>query len=243
MAKVPVKIFISYAHADGQNFTIFNEALKKYLGQSLYFNFTAWEDSQLNVGFKWHDSIQENLKNADIAILCVSHNFFQSEYIKESEFKNLLSRYTETLIIPVYFNTCEINTWKNLGDIQFFKPRGATYGCPDDTDFSFSSLTQNTHNTDSETNSYCTDLVKHIEQAYINKIEKQNRKERMSRLSNKIVEYVIITAIVLSLVFVVYTFGFNHINDDGKRFNGTVGCAMFFGTSGLFIVNRKFQHN
>lgn len=249
MPKVHVKIFISYAHKDEQAFAVFKPAIKEELDKSTFFSFDAWEDSGIPVGAKWHDYIQKKLKKCRIAILCVSDNFFASEYIKESEFKELINEYGRVLIVPVYFADCKINTWENLAAIQFFKPKGALYGMPETMDFSFSDLVTaaSLSQPDKEkyVSSYCSDLSLHLQQSYIaaNLDEDESRLKKV-KFSDKAVEYLIIAAIAISLIFIVHTFALNKtLDEDAQKFKGAVWGAMFFGSSGLFMVNRKFQHN
>lgn len=247
MSKVHVKLFISYAHKDEQSFNAFKPAIQEQLNKSDYFIFDAWEDSGIPVGAEWHKYIQKKLKKCKIAILCVSNNFFASDYIKELEFKNLLNSYSKILIVPLYFGPCKIDTWEDLASIQFFKPRGNDYGLPDVNDFSFSDLiiapTLNQQVKEENINKFCMALSQHIQQSYIAaNIDEED--EKPPKISDKIIEYVILAAIVLSLLFIVYTFVLNDaIEFNTKKFNGTVGCAMFFGSSSLFMVNRKFQHS
>lgn len=249
MEKVHVKIFISYAHKDEQEFTVFKPAIRDALNKSTFFSFDAWEDSGIPVGTKWHDYIQRKLKKCRIAILCVSDNFFASEYIKESEFKELITGYTKVLIVPVYFADCKIDTWEDLSAIQFFKPKGALYGMPDNTDFSFSDLVTANSITQSDkekyVTSYCDDLSLHLQQAYIAaNFDEEQDSSKAAKFSDKAVEYLIIAAIAISLVFIIKTFAITKtIDEDAQRFKGAVWGAMFFGSNVLFMVNRKFQHS
>lgn len=248
MPKVHVKIFISYAHKDEQAFNVFKPAIKEALNKSTFFSFDAWEDSGIPVGSKWDDYIQKKLKRCRIAILCVSNNFFSSEYIKNSEFEELIKRYANVLIVPVYFAPCKINTWEELAAIQFFKPKGDVYGLPGAADFSFTDLvttvTSETHKRNN-IDSYCNELSLHLQQSYIaDNLDEETGNVKVNKFSDKAVEYIILAAIAISLVFIVHTFALSKtLDEDAQKFKGAVWGAMFFGSSGLFMVNRKFQHN
>lgn len=262
MPEIPVKIFISYAHSDAPFFEVFRDGLKNHLASSDCCDFSSWTDADIPVGSNWDEEIQKNLGGADVAILCVSANFLNSRYIRSDEFENLLHKYPNTLIIPVYFNHCNINAWKDLAGKQFFKPAGDRYEEAGQPDFAFCDLVAfNRKNglyiPNTNVDLYLQDFVKKIEAAVMRKNggdvtgaaaavfsgeENSGKPAKEKKLSDKIVEASIITAIVLSLGFIVYTLAFSNA-DTGKQFNSTIGAAMFFGSSGLFMVNKKFQHN
>jgi hypothetical protein len=239
MAKPSVKVFISYAHKDASFFEVFKEGIKDHFNDSAYFDFAMWEDSEIPLGSNWDDDIQENLGTADIALLCVSENFFASKYIESSEFNALKEKYTDTLIIPVFFDYCNINAWDNLAVKQFFKPSGRVYGQPSNDRFSFCDLVRSSGDTSPNVNmqKYFQDLVKEIEKAYISK-NVVKRGFLQSDLSNRIVQYIIIAAILLSVVFIFYTL---FSNGDSKKFNSIMGSAMFFGSFAAFTFNKKFS--
>ncbi len=263
MSLVPVKIFISYAHKDAPFFEVFKDGIRNHLSSSNVCDFSSWTDADIPLGSNWDEEIQKKLGAANVAILCVSANFLNSRYIKADEFENLQQLYPGTLIIPVYFNHCNMNAWKDLAIRQFFKPAGDRYSEAGQADFAFCDLVGFSKNEglyipNPYIDLYLQDLVKKMETAITGKTESYDDKEaspvfintqinsnkKEKKFTDKIVELVILAAIVLSLGFIVYTLAFNG-NDtfDSKKFNGTIGAAMFFGSSGLFVVNRKFQHN
>lgn len=232
-----VKLFISYAHKDDESFRLFRPAIKEALNKSRFFTFDAWEDSRIPVGSEWDKYIREKLASSKIAILCVSDNFFSSKYIQESEFAELLSNYSNTLIVPVYFAPCNIGTWEDLKAIQFFKPGGAVYGLPEVADFSFSELVSNTtlsqENKKKEISKYCDDLSNHLQQAYID--AKIGDGETRS-LSDRIVTYAIVTALVGALLFTFYSLFFD---TETRQFNSIMGSGVFFGSFAAFTYNKK----
>ncbi len=260
MPKKLIKAFISYAHKDAPFFAIFKDALKSQLNTSDKFEFSAWEDSEIPLGTDWDTVIKSNLGNANLAILCVSAGFLNSRYIQENEFDALINQYPNTTIIPVYFNHCNFNANKKLAAKQFFKPGGDRYNKADKDDFAFCDLikfreTDGTAIPNSNIDLYISDFVKKVEASLGGTADyypppgpedKQpgepfHKKEK--KITDRIVEIAILAAIILSLFFIIYTFAFN--GDDAfetRKFNGTIGAAMFFGSGGLFVVNRKFQH-
>lgn len=265
MPKIPVKIFISYAHKDAPFFEVFRDGLKNHLASSDICDFSAWTDADIPVGSNWDEEIQGKLGGADVAVLCVSANFLNSRYIRSDEFEKLVHKYPRTLIIPVYFNHCNFNAWQDLAVKQFFKPAGERYGEAGQPDFAFCDLVAFNKNNglyipNPNVDLYLQDFVKKIEPAVSGKSGSTGVADTVikntpvlgggdgstakpeKKLSDKIVEASIISAIVLSLGFIIYTLAFNDA-DAAKQFNSTIGAAMFFGSGGLFIVNKKFQHN
>ena len=262
MAKVPVKIFISYAHKDAPFFEVFRDGVKNHLSTSSVCDFSSWTDDEIPLGSNWDEQIQNNLGNADVAVLCVSANFLNSRYIKADEFGVLLKKYPGTLVIPIYFNHCNINAWGELAIKQFFKPSGNRYGEAAQADFAFCDLVEFRKSDglflpNPNIDLYLQDFAGKLEKAVTGNTsiigEKPESKTDIPSqppaadkkgLPDKIVEYVIIAAIILSLVFIIQTFALNKSLDaDAQKFKGAVWGAMFFGSSGLFIVNRKYQHS
>jgi TIR domain len=174
MTKEFVNIFISYAHDDKAYFDdVFKPKLKNHLASSLKYDFKVWDDAEIPKGANWHDVIQENLEKADVAVLCISGAFFNSEYIKKYEFEQLINNYPNTLIIPVYFLPCNIRTWAKLSKIQFFIPEGDKYGMAGKEDFSFGHLVVFTapkvYNPNANIETYLKDLTLDIEVAWSKK--------------------------------------------------------------------------
>jgi hypothetical protein len=263
MPGTAIKIFISYAHKDAPFFEVFRDGIRAHLQSSANFDFSSWTDENIPLGANWHHEIQKNLDSADVAILCVSANFLNSHYIRSDEFEALVNKYPATLILPLYFNHCNTNAWQGLAVKQFFKPGGHRYGEAEQADFAFCNLV-NFRQSDGlqipnpGIDLYLQDFVQQIEKAIIAKqsggtIVSPNKqpddggtttiKVKSKKITDRIVEVAILAAIVLSLLFIVYTLTINAADSfDAKKFNSTIGAAMFFGSSGLFVLNRKFQH-
>lgn len=265
MPAPPLKVFLSYAHKDAPFFDVFKEGVKSHLANSGVFNFSAWEDSDIPLGSNWDEEIQNNLGGSQLAILCVSSNFLNSRYIKKDEFEALINKYPATLIIPVYFNHCNFTAWNDLAIKQFFKPSGNPYDEAGQQDFAFCDLVRfnNTNGAlvpNPNIDLYFRDFVRKVESALsarynitvpdysapdtdtaikpVNEIVKPGKK-----ISDKIVEGVIISAIILSLVFIFYTLVINQDDSfDSKKFNSIIGCGIFFGSFASFVFNRKLQH-
>lgn len=258
-----INVFISYAHADAPFFEVFKKGVKSHLSNSNVFKFNTWEDSEIPLGSNWHEEIQENLGGSQLAILCVSSNFLNSRYIMADEYKALVNKYPDSLIVPVYFNHCNFTSNEDLAIKQFFKPTGRDYDEEDQEDFAFCDLvnfnkTNGVLVSNSNIDLYCKDFVSAIEKSLakrykINIPDKRQQNgsgieigkttgKTQKKLTDKIVEVAIIAAIILSLVFIFYTLVINQDdNFDSKKFNGTIGCTMFFGSFASFIFNKKLQ--
>ncbi len=254
-----INVFISYAHGDAPFFEVFKKGVRSHLSNSGIFSFNTWEDSEIPLGSQWDQEIQSNLGGSQLAILCVSSNFLNSRYIRSDEYQALVNKYPGTLIIPVYFNHCHFGTWEDLAEKQFFKPSGDRYDEETQEDFAFCDMVRfNRDNgaviANSNIDLYCRNFVTAVEKSLSKKynlsvpfvaagpeiIIAADISKPAKKLTDKIVEGVIIAAIVLSLVFVFYTLVINNVDFNTKKFNGTIGCTMFFGSFASFVFNRKY---
>ena len=96
----PLRLFISYAHAD--------EKLRQSLGMHLSALereglIDAWTDRDITAGQEWAGSIDENLEQADIVLLLVSASFLASAYCNDIELQRALERHErgDARVIPV----------------------------------------------------------------------------------------------------------------------------------------------
>jgi TPR repeat protein len=129
-----VKIFISYAHDDEKYYKIFKKGIEK-LKHTNEPKWSFWDDNEINVGDIWHESIQEQVGECNVAILLVSNAFWSSEYIQKYEFKNFLARKDKEgfIFFPILLRYCDFANCNELSVLQFFKPQGKDYGKPDIT--------------------------------------------------------------------------------------------------------------
>lgn len=262
-----ITVFISYAHRDDDFFRIFNEGLKTHLNTSSQFNFKIWEDSQIHVGSFWDNEIQENLA-ADLAVLCVSANFLNSTYIGEKELGNLMTRHSNTILLPVYFRPCTFVKWKDLAAIQFFKPGGENYGKAGDTDFAFSDLvkfneTNGNFIPNANIDSYFIDIVSKIENALMAKYNDQADADSTASTTNHLqkesptplpfsgqipdrpagpgLEFKIVSGVMITAIAasLFFVFYFLITTKDSIPFKSIVSLALFFGSLGFWGVYAK----
>jgi hypothetical protein len=101
------KIFISYSHADEE----WKEFIKGHFTCTQ--KVEIWNDRDIKLGANWFDEIKNSLHEADIAILLISKNFLDSEFIAEEEIPDLLKRCKENkvTVISVMVKAC---AWKQV---------------------------------------------------------------------------------------------------------------------------------
>jgi hypothetical protein len=98
-------VFISYCHKD----EVWKDRLVTQLGvlqqQSIL---DLWDDSRIGAGEDWYQKIQEAITRASVAVLLVSADFLNSEFILSEEIPSLMKRRdNEGLrIFPVIISPC-----------------------------------------------------------------------------------------------------------------------------------------
>ncbi len=98
-------IFISYSHEDKK----YLNALTQYLRVGEYSGaFELWSDQDIQIGEKWLSKIKEAIGRSELAILLISVNFMNSQFIRTNEIPLLQKRYEkgELEIIPVIAESC-----------------------------------------------------------------------------------------------------------------------------------------
>jgi len=101
----PLKIFVSYCHAD--------EPLKvdllKHLAPLKHLELiNVWNDRQIPPGGDWGQTISSNLQSADIILLLVSIDFINSRYCYDIELEAAIERHENksAVIIPIILRNC-----------------------------------------------------------------------------------------------------------------------------------------
>jgi len=99
-AQGEIKLFCSYSHRD--------EALRDELAKHLKLIerqglLRSWHDREIGAGDGWKESIDRNLREADIILLLISADFLASDYCFDIEMKTALERHAagNALVIPV----------------------------------------------------------------------------------------------------------------------------------------------
>ena len=99
------KAFISYSHKDKRQFGEFKTMLAPAIRNGVV---EIWDDTKIVPGAKWKEDIEAALRTARIAILLVSANFLESEFIAKNELPPLLKAAQDegVTIFWIYLSSC-----------------------------------------------------------------------------------------------------------------------------------------
>jgi hypothetical protein len=111
MVRRPVRFFVSYAQKDARLVHGLLGLLAFHFKASARYDYSAWDDRQLIAGERWHERIQEEIRDCDFGLLFLSPAFLASDYIKESELPPLLAG---GQIVPVSLKPVDFTLHKSL---------------------------------------------------------------------------------------------------------------------------------
>ena len=119
--KKKTKIFISYARANKELTKRFLDKFKEQVAPSKKYKYVFWDDSEIIVGEKWHDEIQNALSECNMGLLLVSPAFLASQYIEENELPKFIRNKSKP-ILPVMLQTVDFkrHDLKGLQKTQIF---------------------------------------------------------------------------------------------------------------------------
>jgi 8-oxo-dGTP pyrophosphatase MutT (NUDIX family) len=112
-------IFISYSHADER---ICREFLKMIHPTAQKHGLRIWSDHEIQAGAIWRDEIEKKLARTKIAVLLVSPDFLQSDFIAKNELPPLL-RAATTGGAHIFWIACR---HCNVEDTEIGKFQGVT---------------------------------------------------------------------------------------------------------------------
>jgi tetratricopeptide (TPR) repeat protein len=116
---MPPTVFISYSHKD----EIWKERLVTHLGVLQQEGLLrTWNDRNINAGEKWFEEIQKGMDEARVAVLLISADSLNSEFIRHKEIPHLLDRREKEgmTFFPVIVKSC---VWDELPWLSRFLAR------------------------------------------------------------------------------------------------------------------------
>lgn len=160
------KVFVSYAHADDRDY------YEKFLSNIKAHTRQHWDiftDEDIPLGEKWEAYLEKQADQCDLAILLVSPNFFNSEFIRQKEFGAFIRRRqnSEFKFFSLRLRNCRFDQWPELKETQMFMPYGRHYGFEDgpyaDEPISFALLVDKDKSHREYLNQYCLDFYEKVE--------------------------------------------------------------------------------
>ena len=121
--KITKNIFISYSHNDDKKYI---KIVLKHLNMiAKEHGFNIWIDEQIRAGDQWEARILSAINQADMSILLISPDFFNSKYIQETELPQILLRHdkNKTILFPIILEDCAFAEYKWIKKTQAL-PKG-----------------------------------------------------------------------------------------------------------------------
>lgn len=122
--------FVSYAHADHRLVEQFLRLMGPRFQNVPGLAIDGWSDHRILVGEDWDEALTEALTASDFGLLCLTHEFFASRYIRTRELPALLA--AGRIVIPVLLEELDLATTdlRGLEQLQIFRYRPPEGGEP-----------------------------------------------------------------------------------------------------------------
>lgn len=120
--RVPVRIFVSYAHDDERQLKRL-DCMLDVLEQ--YHDLSSWRDKRLIAGEEWDTEIRRRLEEADIFLFIASATSLVRPYIKDPELRRAKERYDkkDMEVVTVKLEPCACDEDPFLGKLQRLAPK------------------------------------------------------------------------------------------------------------------------
>ncbi|WP_420127868.1 COR domain-containing protein [Longimicrobium sp.] len=117
VAPAPVRVFVSYAHADERALKRLDAILGVLEQQH---GLVAWRDERLISGDEWDEEIRRRLEEMDIFLFIASQRSIVSSYIRDTEIQRAQERREkgEVEIVTVKLEACAVDEDSYLGKLQ-----------------------------------------------------------------------------------------------------------------------------
>ncbi|MBK6930458.1 MAG: leucine-rich repeat domain-containing protein [Saprospirales bacterium] len=107
MEQLPVRAFVSYAHADLEYLKELRNALSPLIRLN---RLQLWDDRNIDAGAEWEKDIFQQLEESDIVLCLVSADFVASDFCYKKEFGAAADahRRGEKTIVPIWLRQCDL---------------------------------------------------------------------------------------------------------------------------------------
>lgn len=142
MAHTPLKTFIIYAHKDLQ----YRQDLEGFLRHLVRTQkLILWSDREIKPGEYWDETIQLNLSEAEVILMLVSVDFYNSDYIQDQEFTKAKARFDagDAVLIPILVRNCPWKSYELIKDLQALPTGGKPISTWDSKDDAFTNVADN----------------------------------------------------------------------------------------------------
>ena len=134
-SNLPVRAFVSYAHADAalkDKFDAHTSLLKR---EQLL---DSWHDGRISAGLDWEPELLKHLETAELVVLLISAEFIRSEYCWTTEMLRSLERHEQGMarVIPVILKPVDWQT-SPFAKLQALPKNGKPVTSWDDRDAAF----------------------------------------------------------------------------------------------------------
>jgi len=121
-ARITIKFFVSYAHADQEYAIAFMDEFKEMSAPSEKYEYVFWQDTEILPGENWRDEIRVALDNCEVGLLLISPAFLASKFIDAEELPQLVGDKTKP-IIPIMLKMVNLkrHNLKGLDGNQIFR--------------------------------------------------------------------------------------------------------------------------